>query len=130
MPLSDFASLAGVASVIAILASLAFLMAQRRQMTEQALDGRNDGGRPGWVAKYPSAPLFQDHLEVIIRVNDWISAGNHGADVPPRDVFMKMPSRTIDTLVDQLGYFGYSAAIRKLYLKNETRINRVLAHPS
>jgi len=86
----------------------------------------DDMGAPGWRQKYPSAPIFQDHLEIVIRVNDWISEGNRGEDLPPREVFLKMPSRTINTLVDQLGYFGYVGAIRKLYLKNEARINHVL----
>jgi hypothetical protein len=118
MSSSDLASLATLVCCVALLASLLFFFFQKRQMTEQV--GPTE-------SKYPSAPVFQDHLEIIIRVNDWISEGNRGEDVPPREVFLKMPSRTIDSLVGQLGYFGYSGAIRKLYLKNEARINRVLS---
>jgi hypothetical protein len=120
MSLSDLTAF-GLVAGVAVLASLFFLFLQTRQMAGQVRQTEN---------KYPSAPLFQDHLEVIIRVNDWISEGNRGEDVPPREEFLKMPSRTIDSLVDQLGYFGYTGAIRKLYLKNETRINHVLHRTS
>jgi hypothetical protein len=117
--MTDLASLGSFIGVVAVLAALVFLFSKVQLKTE-------DKGAPGSKPRYPSAPIFQDHLEIVIRVNDWISEGNRGEDLPPRDVFLKMPSRTIDSLIGQLGYFGYSGAIRKLYLKNEARINRIL----
>jgi hypothetical protein len=135
MSLFDLASLAALVSVVAVQSQLIYVAAILAVLVVVAFAGFrltrpkvDDMGVQGREPGYPGAPIFQDHLEVIIRVNDWISEGNRGEDLPPRDVFLKMPSRTIDTLIRQLGYFGYSGAIRKLYLRNEARINRVLHH--